>query len=151
MNANEVIKSSKEWLNVFDLKEKPARVKIADVELQPSRFQPGTEVFVLSFVGKEKRLGLNKTNTRSMIKLYGAETDDWLGKEITLIPTTDRNPAGEQVPCIRINEMASRTPLVPKIPVRKIFDEQNPPPQTRIPPHINSGTLEDEMNDEVPF
>lgn len=39
---------------------------------------------VLYFVGKEKRLVLNGTNTETLCNAYGTESDGWLGKEIGL-------------------------------------------------------------------
>lgn len=36
----------------------------------------------LSFVGKEKRLLLNKTNAETIALAYGDNTDSWLGKSI---------------------------------------------------------------------
>ena len=39
---------------------------------------------VLSFEGKSAVLVLNKTNANSIVELYGNNTDDWIGKGITL-------------------------------------------------------------------
>ena len=55
----------------------------------------------LAFEGKEKELGLNATNARTIAALLGDETNEWKGKQIKLYPTkTDF--AGEMVDCIRI-------------------------------------------------
>lgn len=54
------------------------------------------------FVGKKKPLGLNSTNARAISKLLGShKTEDWIGKSITLYPTTTR-AFGEEHECIRI-------------------------------------------------
>lgn len=42
------------------------------------------EVVTLSFKETDKRLILNKTNARTIAKLFGGETDGWLGKPIEL-------------------------------------------------------------------
>ena len=40
---------------------------------------------ILYFQDRDKGLVLNVTNTRAIQDAYGAETDDWLGKEIELL------------------------------------------------------------------
>lgn len=39
---------------------------------------------VLYFVGKEKGMVLNKTNANNITMVYGDESDDWRGGELTL-------------------------------------------------------------------
>jgi len=39
---------------------------------------------VASFVGKKKAMVLNKTNAKTIAKLYGDETDGWTSKRITI-------------------------------------------------------------------
>jgi hypothetical protein len=54
------------------------------------------------FRGKKKPLGLNSTNARTISKVLGSpRTEDWIGKAITLYPTTTR-AFGEEHECIRI-------------------------------------------------
>ena len=52
---------------------------------------------------EEKRLVINKTNAKSIAKMYGNDTDNWIGCKITLYPTTTRCGA-ETVDCVRIRE-----------------------------------------------
>lgn len=58
---------------------------------------------VLSFVGMGKRLGLNCTNANTIAGLYGDETTSWIGKQVTLYPTTTTF-GRDVVPCIRIRD-----------------------------------------------
>jgi hypothetical protein len=53
------------------------------------------------FEGKEKALACNKTNAKTIAALYGANTDGWVGKAITMYPTTT-SMNGETVDCIRV-------------------------------------------------
>ena len=46
--------------------------------------QPEQTKAVLYFVGKEKRLVLNGTNTETLCNAYGDESDHWIGKTIAL-------------------------------------------------------------------
>lgn len=50
---------------------------------------------------KKKGLVLNATNGKCIAALYGNETDNWVGKRVTLYPTTTES-GGETVDCIRI-------------------------------------------------
>lgn len=46
--------------------------------------QPANTKPVLYFVGKQKRLVLNGTNTETLCDAYGSESDAWIGKDISL-------------------------------------------------------------------
>lgn len=52
---------------------------------------------------QKKGLVLNATNGKSIASLYGNETDEWVGKRVTLYPTTTES-GGETVDCIRIRK-----------------------------------------------
>lgn len=51
--------------------------------------------------GENKRLVLNKTNMRTIARLYGYETNDWIGKPVTLFPSTCE-VAGQVTDCVRV-------------------------------------------------
>jgi len=55
--------------------------------------------------GENKRLVLNKTNAKTIAKLYGYETNEWKGKRIILYPT-QCEAFGETVDCVRIKDQA---------------------------------------------
>lgn len=46
---------------------------------------------------------LNRTNLKRIIRQHGSETDDWIGKTITLY-ASETEFKGESVPCIRVRE-----------------------------------------------
>ena len=56
---------------------------------------------VLTFTKTDKKLVLNKTNATTIAELHCAEARDWVGKQITLFPTTC-TAFGKNVDCIRI-------------------------------------------------
>ncbi len=56
-----------------------------------------------------KPLAMNATNCKSVAALYGNDTDGWVGKRVTLYPTTTQM-GGETVECIRVR---------PKVPAGK--------------------------------
>jgi hypothetical protein len=93
----------KEHLYAFDLDGR-------DVMLQIEKVFPGevagekgrtSKKPIVKFVGKDKKLAVNKTNGKTIAQLYGTDTDNWVGQGITLYPTTT-NFGGETVECIRI-------------------------------------------------
>ena len=86
-SINEVYGS--EWLRAADLEGHwPATVTIAGwetVEFQDDRTGATKKQVALSFTGRDKRLGLNKTNANRIADLYGLEVETWPGKSIVLI------------------------------------------------------------------
>lgn len=76
----------------------------------------------VAFKGASKRLGLNKTNTKTLIALYGKYAEDWVGQRCTLYITTTRNGEGDTVECIRIRNVkpaakeATSAPVAPAEP-----------------------------------
>lgn len=56
---------------------------------------------IVRFKGTKKALVLNKTNAKTIAKLYGNDTDNWIGKKVILFATTCQ-AFGADVECIRI-------------------------------------------------
>ena len=107
MNINEVYTSGGTFLRADDLQGNTIKLRIVDVGSHVfNAGQPDEKVqVVLSFDGKDKKLGLNVTNAKALAAQLGPETDDWTGKEIKLFPTiTDFD--GKEVACIRIVQEA---------------------------------------------
>ena len=82
--------------------------------------------------GKKKGLALNATNGKSIAGLYGNDTDAWIGKRITLYPTTTEM-GGETVECIRVRKQA---------PPSKSASKQNGPTQPEPPAPEQSDAAE---------
>lgn len=89
----------------------------------------------LYFKGKKKPLGLNSTNARTITRLLGSpNTEQWIGKAITLYPTTTR-AFGEEHECIRIrnrlpNSQQSKQ-AAEQPPVDPAFDPTDLQPEDR--------------------
>ncbi|MBN2293568.1 MAG: hypothetical protein JXM70_14155 [Pirellulales bacterium] len=100
MNANDLCPSP--HLEAADLGGKDIRVTIAGVafdEVGEERKTKGTihfKEFIRAFV-------LNRTNLKRIMAQHGSETDEWIGKKITLYPS-ETDFAGKTVPCIRVRE-----------------------------------------------
>ncbi len=102
MKVGEVYVKEGKSLKAEDLGGKARRLAIESYE--QVNFDDGPKI-ALSFVGAKKGLILNVTNaSRIAVNLGSDELDDWIGKEITIYPTTTEYPKGTVVPCIRVKE-----------------------------------------------
>jgi hypothetical protein len=100
------------WLTAEDLIEgKDANVKIEEVIVYPEvQFQGGRKrlnMLGLKFVGKERVLGLNATNRKTLNAQFGNITKAWKGQDIALY-VSEAQMAGETVKCVRIRNKGSR-------------------------------------------
>ena len=80
MNANEMFPSK--WLKAADLKGRTVKVTIASCvqeDIGKGEVKP-----CLYFLGKDKGIILNKTNTGNCLMAFGPETDNWHGKKVLL-------------------------------------------------------------------
>jgi hypothetical protein len=95
--------TDRDYLFAGDLQGRDVTVEIESVEAGELVGSGGkkTRKPVARFRGKNKPLGLCATNCKTIAKLYGDDTDKWIGKRITLYPTTT-SLAGETVECIRV-------------------------------------------------
>ena len=99
------------FLHAADLKGQNRTYKIAGsvMELLPDEKHPGQEKMLgsLRFEGEKKLLGLQRTLATCLKQMWGPKVADWVGKRITLFPTTVRmpDPVSKKMvdaPCIRI-------------------------------------------------
>ncbi len=87
-------------------------VTLAIKELRVEEMGHGTEKErkpVLYFERATKGLVLNRTNAMIIAGLYGDESDDWLGKRISLYPARVK-AFGEMQDCIRVREEIPASP-----------------------------------------
>jgi hypothetical protein len=63
---------------------------------------------IVRFKGKAKAAIFNATNCKTVERLYGPNTDEWVGKPIALYVASTNDPSnpGVQVPCIRVRPKA---------------------------------------------
>lgn len=106
MNIDDIYKSSSKFLKAADLivdgKATKPVVEIETAEVQENTYNGETKKqVVLSFVGKEKVLGLNVTNARRISQLISPDSDEWPGYRIKLyVDQTEMD--GKVVDCIRV-------------------------------------------------
>lgn len=141
-----------DYLKAADLAGRNIRVTMSHVEMKDigDDHKP-----VLYFVGKEKGIVLNKTNSNNIGAAYGDETDAWKGKDIVLYPAMV-DFQGRSVEAIRVRppNAAERATNVTggnittgngngrqKAAQTEHHSEINPPP------HGNA----DRIDDDIPF
>ncbi|HNB58708.1 MAG TPA: hypothetical protein PK308_00245 [Phycisphaerales bacterium] len=94
----------KDYIYAYDLEGKDVTVTIERVTAGELTGEGGkkSKKPVLYFKGSKKGLGLCITNARVIAGLYGGfDSDKWIGKKITLYPTTTKF-GSDTVECIRI-------------------------------------------------
>lgn len=86
-----------------DLQGKDHVVTIAKIERKELKGEGGEKLRKVLFTlkGKEKPWLVPVTNARTIAGLYGEDWKDWIGKSITIYPTTCMCH-GKRVGCIRV-------------------------------------------------
>ena len=74
------------YLKAADLQGKTPNVLISGVELVEFDKDDGSKQIkpAVSLEGKEKKLVLNATNTETLMRKFGPDSEDWVGKTIML-------------------------------------------------------------------
>jgi hypothetical protein len=102
-SIEDIYTTNSKFLKAADLNNQKPVVEIANAEVHENTYNGETKKqVVLSFTGKDKVLGLNKTNARRISQLIGTDDfTDWIGWRIRLyVDQTDLD--GKTVDCIRI-------------------------------------------------
>lgn len=86
MKLNEAYPSK--YLTAEDLMDRDHTLTIADVSCEDiGQGAQKSRKLVITFAGKKKQFVVNKTNAKTIEKVLGSdETDDWIGKQITIGP-----------------------------------------------------------------
>ncbi len=129
------------YLKADDLQGKDVVVKIARVTMEDFDGDKGNESkLIIAFAGKDKTLVCNKTNAKTIAKVLNSdETDDWIGKCITIGPR-EVEFQGDQVWAIRVSLKAPATSAPAKAK-----------PAPVAPPDEYDAAPEAPSDDAVPF
>ena len=144
MNIHDLYKANSNFLKVEDLQGNRVVVQIESYAVETIKGkegEPDKPQVVLMFVGKEKRLGLNKTNAERIATLANSpDPDTWIGAKIKLIPATTQFQ-GKNVPCIRVSEEFFEPPAVKAVSKAALAS---------VPPYSGSQPA-DISDDDIPF
>lgn len=97
MNINEIFDSK--YLRAADLKGQTPVCTITKIDIQDMK--DGQQKPCIYLNHRDKGLILNKTNANMIAKMYGPETNEWLGKKIMLV-TAWVDFQGDTVEAIRV-------------------------------------------------
>ena len=114
------------FLSLDDVADGPLRDKIAAVE--PGSFNK--PVLILS---NGLRLSLNVTNTQTLLKAWGAESDDWIGEQVELY-AGETKYQGEAKPSVLVRPLAS--------------DDKKKKPTAATP---KAKRQSNDLDDEIPY
>lgn len=107
----------RDFMFAFDLQGKDVTVTIDRVvagELTGTSGRKSKKPLCYFREGRDKKpLALNATNCKAIASLYGNDTDGWVGKRVTLYPTTTQM-GGETVDCIRVRPSKPPERAAPK-------------------------------------
>jgi hypothetical protein len=124
MKLSEVFPSN--YLKADDLKGNAAVVTIASAEIEElGKGNQKDKKLVLGFRGKEKKLVCNVTNANTIAKLYGDDTEGWIGQRITLLPR-EVEFQGEMVLAIRVSLQKPAGAAPAKAPAKPVEPDPEP-------------------------
>lgn len=92
-----------DYISAVEFKGKDVTLTISGVAIEELKLQGGKKDRKPVFTFKEtpKKYVCNKTNAKTIAKLYGSQAKDWIGKRVTFFPSSCEC-GGETVDCIRV-------------------------------------------------
>lgn len=111
-----------ELIGAWDLQGRDVTVKIESVNAgKVGHGGKAAKKPILTFKGRngDKRMACNVTNAKTIAGMYGTDTTAWIGKSITLYPTTTQF-GNETHECIRVR------PKIPTGKVEQLADVERP-------------------------
>jgi hypothetical protein len=112
MKLNELFPSN--LLKAADVTDAGGEMPLTIAKIEMKDFDNdsgGKERKPIIFFANDKQMVCNKTNGTTLGEMFGNETDDWLGKSITLI-VQNVDFAGKSTPAIRIKNLNSKDMLI---------------------------------------
>ena len=112
------------WMKAHDVQQ-PVVLTITDIE--EGTYSDGQKSWGMGFSETQQRLGLNKTNTQTLIELFGQFSEQWAGKQIEVFATTVEM-GGRTVPCVRLRAPSQTQQPQQGAGVQAAFGQQQQPP-----------------------
>lgn len=94
-----------DYLAAEEFQGKTVTLTITGIKKEALRTNAGSteDKFILTFKETPKKLVLNKTNAVTIAGQHGTKAEAWVGKQISLYPTTCM-AFGSETDCIRIKD-----------------------------------------------
>lgn len=144
MDINSAFPSA--YLKAADLQNREVTVTMSHVRVEDIG---GDQKPVLYFMGKERGLVLNKTNSTNIADAYGPETEGWQGCQVTLFPAWV-DFQGRSVQSIRVRPAGQQTASGPPQPPQgqNPFDGGQGQQSTQQQPQQDPNAP---LDDSIPF
>lgn len=109
------------FLKAVEFKGKDVTLTIEKIEIETLEGDKGAKAKgIISFRETKKQLVLNRTNAECLAGMFGRDTDNWLGKRVTLFPAPFADNLGLGV------TVAIRVRGSPDIPANKQIEVRLP-------------------------
>lgn len=116
--------TSSPFLKGDDLEE-GERTVVTIKSAEEVNFPSGDTVPVLEFIELEKKLTLNKTRIKKLVELLGEDTDDWIGKKISIY-SVDVQYQGKTMPGVAVAAPPRKAKAAPeKVKPEVAFDDDD--------------------------
>lgn len=112
-----------EYIGSWDLNGKDTTFKILNVVTKEITGIKGTTKETVLILENSKPMIVNVTNQLMIQSIYSPYIEDWIGKLITLYPTTTK-VRGEKMDCIRIRKVKPQSTAPSKPKKQPIEDER---------------------------
>jgi hypothetical protein len=128
---------------------KPVTLTIKSVAREELESEDGSAQFkaIVAFAETARQWVLIKTNAQCLVAMFGPDTDDWIGKRVTLYPEHDASGLSDSGLCIRVKgspDLKHEIEATIKLPRRKPVKRKLIPTKTGA-----SEPLFDESTGEV--
>lgn len=111
------------FLKADDLNDQDWTVTISKVTTDLiGQGENAQQKLIVHFTEMDKGFVLNVTNAKTIAKLYGDDTDDWIGNRITIWPNHDVEFKGEIVSAIRVRSRKPGAGSVRLVPSNNILN-----------------------------
>jgi len=100
-----------DYLSAVEFKGGDVTLTVKDVFADDLRTKDGGKErkWVISFIGTDKKLVLNKTNSEAIAHLHGSKAENWIGERVTFYPTRV-SAFGAMTDAIRVRETKPSEP-----------------------------------------
>lgn len=101
--------SDNRYVAAYELGGKDVTLKIKSAASASVEGPKGAKrKLIITFEGARKPFLSNATNCKTIAAMYGTDVENWVGKAITLFPTTTSSPDGV-VECLRVRPVSGGT------------------------------------------
>lgn len=141
-----------DYLKAADLLGHSVNVTLSHVEMRELNNESKP---ILFFQGKQKGMVLNKTNANKIAELFGDDTDDWTGQEVTIFEALVEFQ-GRTVPALRVRpakpQPQRKRQTIDEPPDHPGQLEQSAPPSGAMVRNPKAKqTSEEIIDDDIPF